>query len=289
MKVVGNYNKISDELRNQIPALEGKVIFQMLNGRPNHEPDENERKKQPTLYGKTQIQTQFKIKDPHTKKIVDVVLAEDWDDEGRPTKSRCFVAGMGETHYQGVFTLQEGNIEDEELYPILWLSPEREGSPCSDSKVKPLFKLVNKAQESTNTVNKVNVLLEALKAATELTKDKNKAKDFAASQGQDYSDPLASVAYINTFAKDKPELFLQLTKVPDAVKLKAEIKYAVDKGIIVYDPATKKVALNESNITTLSEGTNVIDEIASFITTNGKGKKIIEGLRKQLESESAVA
>jgi len=137
-----NLNNISEQLEKDIPPMEGEVVFQMLNGHKNNDFDRAERDKQPMLYGKTQLQTKVKIKDPETGKFVDVGVPMEVGENDNVTSYWPFLAGKDEPIFNGKFSLRQGKAIDEQLYEIFWLSPEREGSPFADSTIKPLFRIV---------------------------------------------------------------------------------------------------------------------------------------------------
>ena len=162
MKSTKTFNNISDKLRSEIPKLKPgeRVLFQMLNGVPNPEPDEKERSKSPILYGKIQLQTNFRIYDPYQKDesgtevggFVDVGCVDTWLN-GHPDRFKCFVPGSGEyTQFQGKFELVGGNVKDEELYEILWLSNQREGNPHRDISIEPMFKIVDLKADTRKTI-----------------------------------------------------------------------------------------------------------------------------------------
>ncbi len=112
-------NNISDKLKSEIPRLKpGEVmVFQMLHGVPNTEPDERERAKSPILYGKQQVQTQQRIFDPYIEDTkgtvvggyvnIGVVDAFSQQSPDMPEKFRCFVPGQegGFSSFQGKFQL----------------------------------------------------------------------------------------------------------------------------------------------------------------------------------------
>ena len=281
MQVVGNYNKISPQLEESIPALEGAAIFEMLNGVPNPEPDATERAKQPQfLYGKTQLKTRFKIKDPHTKKIVEIVVAEGWTNDGHPERAKLFVAGIGETHFGGIFTLQEGNVDHEELFRAFYISPEREGSPCPDAKITPLYRLVNKKAEGQKAININKELKEALELTEKMSVED--ATNLMASLNQQFENETELRAAVGELAKADTKKFNKLYKDPNT-KIKADVKFALDKGIIHYDHATRTVTLGDTLLTTLAADVEKIEGIASYLAGAKNGKNIVDGIRKQLK------
>lgn len=135
-------NVISKQYQESLKVLEpGQVArFQIINGVPNNDPDQNERAKRPIFYGHDQLLTHFKIKDPISKQHVEVGVVEDFSAEtGFVTKWKTFVPNMHMPQNPGVFTLTGGNMEDDELYEILQMSPENRDNEHRDKKVDPKF------------------------------------------------------------------------------------------------------------------------------------------------------
>ena len=135
-------NVISKEYQESLKVLEpGQVArFQLINGVPNNDPDQNERAKRPVFYGHDQLLTHFKIKDPNSKQHVEVGVVEDFSVEtGFVTKWKTFVPNMLMPQNPGVFTLTGGNMDDDELYEILQLSHENRDNPHRDKKVEAKF------------------------------------------------------------------------------------------------------------------------------------------------------
>lgn len=289
MKSTKHFNNISDELKKEIPKLKpGQVVtFQMLNGVPNPEPDEKERSKSPILYGKVQIQTNFRIYDPHKEDYVDVGCVDYWNGD-RPEKFRFFVPGMGEyTQFGGKFSLMGGNIRDEELYEILYLSHEREGNPHRDTSVKPLFKILDQKADSKTSFNKVAQLRKALEAAEKIS-EKDARKVMAALNQPNYADKEILMAKIGELARDKYELFLQTIDDPQTA-LKSDIKEALDADVLKFDLASGQVSMGDVKITNLNikSTDSFIAEMAKWVESAENGKDVMSNVRKQLKKVTA--
>ena len=278
-----NLNNISAELEAKIPKLtQGQeVVFQMLNGHPNNDNDRNERERNPMLYGKTQLQTKYRIKDPHSGANVEVGAAMAVEND-IVTSYRPFLAGMDDGVFNGKFSLFGGNVVQEELYEILWLSPEREGSPCPDLRVKPIFKIVNHKEEATKAVSKVDVLRKALKDLE--TMKEEDFKSFAASQNWSEVDIDFIIAKVNEFARSKPDVYLAIREDKNTV-IKSNVKSAIDKGILSFDPMTGSVSLGDSLIMTVAKEkkADYLSAIAAWVNSAKNGQQVYEGILKQLE------
>lgn len=128
MKVLRNFNNISDELRATIPEFKEGTIrtFKMLTGVVNNDPSLEERLKTPVFYGAVQIPTVDKIKDPYIKNkagevvggYVDIGVVEKFDTATENVeRTILFVPGHG----IGTFCLSGDKLEDVELFEYLWL------------------------------------------------------------------------------------------------------------------------------------------------------------------------
>lgn len=288
MKSTKTFNNIPDELKKQIPKLQpGQVVtFQMLNGVPNPEPDERERARNPILYGKVQIKTNHRIY--YNNEYYDIGCVDSWKGD-EPERFRMFVPGMGEyTHFQGKFSLTGGNVKDEELYEILWLSPEREGTPCPDGRTTPIFKILDLKAESKSAVNKIDKLRKALDAAKNITVEQ--ARNVMAALNQPtYTDEDVLLSKVAQLAKDKTDVFLAALDDKDT-PLKGEIKAAIDSGVLDYDFSTGAVKIGDLKLTVfrLDSSESFVNEFAKFVNTAENGKDVMSNVRKQLAAKKEV-
>jgi hypothetical protein len=275
-----NLNNISEKLENDIPPMKGEIVFQMLNGHKNNDMDRDEREKNPMLFGKTQLQTFLRIKDPYTNKIVPIGVPNDVDGDN-VTSFRPFLAGADTDVFRGKFSLREGNIQDEEFYKIFWLSPERQGSPCKDEKIRPVYKIVNHKEETQKSISKVEVLKKALTDLGNL--QEADIREFAASQNWSETDLDSLTFKINEFARSFPDKYNTIRDNPDT-KLRSVIKKALDAKILDYDPMSGKVTMGESDITTVSKEAKAdyLGAITTWVNTARNGKQVYEGILKQL-------
>lgn len=292
MKVVKNFNDISEKLKEEIPPLlPGQTAtFQMLGGRPN--PDEEERKKIPMLYGKQQLLTQFRVFDKYKKDssgkekggYVDIVLAEDWVDD-KPTKSRMFVAGHGEGFFGGKFDLVGGKIDDEELYEVLMLSPEREGSPCPDASVKPKFKILDFKKEAEKKTKDLTTFKKAVDLAISISDED--AEKVLRSINRSYTNVDEMRAAVGDLARTNPELFLKIYDDPNK-NTKAILKEAIEAGVIATD-AKGKVTMGDEILTTIKtkDGVELLEQLASWVNSAQNGKDVFASIKKQLSAVEA--
>lgn len=296
MKATKSFNNISAELQKLIPKLKPgqEVVFQMLNGVKNPDPDPAEQQKNPILYGRQQLRTNFRIYDEHLKNedgetvggFVDVGAVDRWDGD-KPERFRFFMPGMGEfSRFQGKFSLTGGNAKDEELYEILWLSPEREGSPCADSGTELKFRIVDAKSETKHTNVKVQTLMDALEAVKTISEEDARGV-FAALNQPTYQDKEVLMAKIRELAASKPEDFMETYKDPDT-KTKSEIKEAVDSGVVKHDPASGEVKIGDVVIATIKVKAtdDFVGAFVQFVKTAQNGKDVLSNIRAQMKKKS---
>lgn len=299
MKSTKTFNNISDKLKATIPVLKpGEVaVFQMLNGVPNPEPDEKERSRSPILYGKRQIQTNFRIYDPFQTDekgvevggYVDVGCVDSWNKD-EPLNFRFFLPGMGQTsQFQGKFQLAAGNIKDMELYEVLWLSNEREGNPHRDKTAEPLFKILDSKADSQKTITRVSILKKALEIAEKLKSDPVKSREVMAALNKSYQDTFVMEAEIANLASSKPEELIKVYESKDT-PLKALVREAMDSGVISQDFNTGKVKIGDVEIHTLKAATqdSFITEFSAWINTSENGKDVLGNIKSKMKKEEIV-
>lgn len=299
MKSSKTFNNISDKLKATIPVLKPgeTILFQMLNGVPNPEPDEKERSKSPVLYGKRQLQTSFRIFDPFIKNesgeevggYVDCGCVDQWNKD-EPVTFRHFVPGLGEfSQFQGKFALSANNIRDVELYEILWISNEREGNPYRDKSVEPSFKIVDLKADSKASITRVSILKQALKIADELKTNPKKAKEVMASLNKSYQDPVVMEAELGNLASSFPEVLIKAYEGKDT-QLKATVQFAMDAGILKHNTVTGAVSVGGVQIHTLKVNTadSFIVEMAKWLDTAENGKDVLNNIKSQMKEESVT-
>lgn len=296
MKSSKVFNNISDKLKASIPKLKpGQiVVFRMLNGTPNPEPDEKERSKDPILYGRVQVQTNMRIYDPYVKDqsgnevggYVDVGCVDQWNGD-QPVTFRFFVPGQGMySRFQGKFSLSGGNAKDEELYEILWLSPERKGSPCADSNIIPLFEILDLKADSTAAVTKFDRLKKALDLVATMGADK--AKEILAALNQpSYQDEVVLMAKVKELASNNPESFIQ-TYESSETPIRAIVKAALDGGVIQHDLLTGEVKMGGTVLSTLKIGATdeFVPSYAQWLNTAQNGKDVLNNIKSRLEKKN---
>jgi hypothetical protein len=220
MKVLKNFNNISQELRDEcIPPFSAGEIktFRMLNGVVNNDPDITERLKQPVFYPDAQIRTWDRIKDPFAKKdkdgnwisgFVDIGVVETFDiATERPTKYKLLVKGQG----IGVFVLSGDSIEDVELYEFLCISNENSKFKYRDKKTIALFEEVEEVDANTKEEEDFDLMVTARTALKKLNADQKRQLSILLHVDPSLTDKQLSVAF-NEYAKAQPNDLIENIK-----------------------------------------------------------------------------
>jgi len=288
MKQVGNYNNVSKELMKKIPVLKPgeEAVFEMLHGVKNPDPDPEEKRKNPVLFGKRQIPTIDRIFDPYANEgkgdYVDIIVAESWI-KGEPTRSRMFVPGFGLQQFQGKFSLFGGKVEDAELYEFLMLTNTNQDNEHRDKSIEPLFKVVNTSKQVAAISNELGILRKALNLAAEITTEK--CELILRSLNKPISDdPNKNTLAIQEIARKQPDVFLDIYNNPRTEK-KALLKEAIELGVIVHQAATGKVMFNNNLITMVNTGTgaDVLNALVDWFDTAANGQDVLDSIIKKLD------
>jgi len=295
MKSTKTFNNLSAKTLALIPKLkpDEKVIFQMLNGVPNPEPDEKERSRNPILFGKMQIPTNYRVYDQYQKDeagqetggMVDVGCVDIWNGD-RPEKFRRLVPGeSGGSQFQGKFELSGGNLKDVELYEVLYLHPQREGSPCRDESTEALFKIVNAKTDSQKLINKVDILRKALDIL-KIISEQDQREVMAALNQPTYQDPQVLKGQVSEIAKNTPEEFIAAFERKDRSVFYA-VKEAFDMNLLSYDPATGQTNLGTTKVATLAVNDlpGFVTNFVSYLQSAKNGSELTENIKTQVSKK----
>lgn len=297
MKSTKLFNNISDDLKKQIPKLKPNevVVFQMLNGIPNPEPDEKERSKQGVfLYPKVQIMTQFRVFDKYKGEggeYVDIVLADSWSGEN-PGRVRCFVPGnengLQGSRFQGKFQCMGGVVRDEELYEVLYLSPQRKGTPCPDPSVEQIFELVDLKSGNQTKTTKFDQLTKVIEI-TKNIKASDARKVMKALNLPDYQDETTLMANLKDFATKNVDAFLQTYENKDSYLI-ADIMDAISAGVISHDLPTGNVSIEGAVITSIKVSSADVfpKAFAEWVNTAKNGKDVLANIKAQMEKSQTA-
>jgi len=305
MKSTKTFNNISDKLKALIPKLKPgeKVSFQMLNGMPNPEPDPRERAKQgDVLYGKVQLLTNYRVYDPYQQDAegnevggyVDIGCVDQWNGD-QPSRFRRFIPGITGVHlhnlaYGGRFDLVGGKVADEELFEVLFLSPEREGSPCQDQSFEVKFKIIDERANAKSAVNRYDRLKRVIEIVNVMGEEEARIIMAALNQPK-YQDKEVLMANLKNFAMSNPDQFLTIYDSKES-PLKATIKKAMEDGVLEYNLKTGAVIVGGATIATIkcSNDEGFREAFAQWINTAENGKDVLNNITNQMKKkEETVA
>jgi len=290
MKVVGDFNKISNKLKAEIPILKpGEIMtFESTYGVPNPDPDQNEKIKNPKLFGKRQLSTYFRIFDPYitnsdgkeTGGYVDVGAVKTWNKE-QPETFVCFIPGAGQFQYSGKFSLMGDKQEDVELFEILWLSHEREGNPHRNKSVQPMFKIINVAEATKSTLGRVDILRRALNLTANI--QESEARTIMASLNQKrYTQPEELMAALGELARNKPDLVLGAYDDPEKEN-KAILRNAMDEGLLELNPITGAVTMDKVLLLNVPPKEDILAMINGWMKTADNGEQVFSRIKNLLK------
>ena len=289
MKVIPKkFNDLSPELLKKMTKLKNgeQVLFQMLNGVRNPDPDPDEQRKRPMLYPKHNIPMNDYIKDLDGE-WKHIVIADSWDSD-KPAREAFFMAGMDDGGlFTGKFALTGGNKKHEELFEYFQICNYNESCILgSDRDVsKPLlFKMVNLKADAAQTTSKIGTLRKALELAVTIKEEDG--KELAASLNWNtYSDWVELEAKILDFAKSKPEDFLKYYQDPSK-KIKSQIKQALTASIITYDVAKGEVKMGDNVLTVIKKAdrsNDILDYLTIWFNEAKNGQEVLGNIQSQLE------
>lgn len=300
MKSTKNFNNFSPELKALIPKLKPgeRVSFQMLNGVPNPEPDQKERAKQgDMLYGKVQLITNYRVYDKFQKDsdgkvvggYVDGGCVDQWDGD-RPSRFRRFMPGVTPVHlhnlaFGGKFDLVGGKASDEELFEALFLSPEREGSPCPDPSFEIKFKIIDEKATSKTMVNRVDRLKRVLDIVTVMEEEEARGIMAALNQPK-YQDKEIMMANLKNFAISNVDQFITIYDSKES-PLKATIKKAMEAGVLEYNLKTGAVIVGGATIATIkvSNADAFQTSFLNWVNTAENGKDVLNNITNQMKKK----
>lgn len=305
LRVVGNFNNISKELQDSIPTLKPgqRVYFRRLDG--VHDP-----LKKVKFYGSAKgISCHEFIWDPFANNgkggTVEIgTLRDDAIVDGKVRQggwSKYYIGKSTSGMLGDKIEFVGGRVEDMEMFAFFWLSNYRADNPHRDKSVVAWYEYIDQQAEIKKSAKENDTLFNALFAARNMSADD--IKMFAAAQNwnvKEVGDDPVSIneafrTKIQGYAKEHPKDFLQ--KVGDeGNRLKADIKIALDKGVISYDSLAHKIlSKTGATLATLekNDSKNHIELFADWVETAGNGKKVIAGIRSQvaaiLREESGVS
>lgn len=285
MRVYGEFNNISDELKALIVPLHPKqyakyqLIEKIILNDPNPRPGDDKYR-----YPHRQIWAKDTIFDFGSKKPVDIgVVAPGGYDASTETVIK--VEGFEFSEFRTGIMVLDGSISlHRELHEFLQITNMSRNTLLGDfrdSSVEQLFFLIDEKKESMNKNKAHKAKATAMAYAVNMQVDE--LREYAASKNWNFeADPEILENMVSDFADKYPDKFMAEIENPDAKK-KAIIKYALAKGMIAYDPSLHRMLWPNGHVlATLDRkpDTNEVDNFAEWLATVTNGDKILAQLRK---------
>lgn len=272
MKETKDYNKNVDVSKLQLKKGE-KKIFRGL--RIKRDPDYPDRMKMPAC-----------VIIPK-RDIINV--------KGEPTEIACIsrIGSKGQPLFHDLFLMKEaagcitlvgGSMSDQQKYEYLMLSNYRLNNPDRDDSFPALYELVDPEAQSKVRRAARTLKLKAMDYADGMTDED--IMTFAGANGWKTDGSLAVLRdQVEAYAEANPEIFLKVASNRHNV-IKADIKLAIDNGIINWDKVKSQFtwANNGQLITSIprsSKGTE-IDGMLSFIINTEHGESVYSEIKTLL-------
>lgn len=291
MRVVGEFNKISDELKAKIkPLAAGQFAeYQLLEKVTTTDPVSNKRE----------------VRYPHRQWYAHDTIF----DAGKGTTVEIgVIAAGGIDHKNNVVTLTEkfefdrprdgilvldGNITlHRELHEFLQLCNHTKDGVLGEDRDRDkeeYYILIDRTKEAKNKNKAFDTKADALIYVRNM--DAEDMRNFAAAMNWDYKGDLEEIAsQIREFADKDPISFTRAAEDPKTKK-KAIIRKAI--GIMITEDLTNHRILwrNGTVLATLERkpGQNILDAFAEWLDTVANGDKILDQLRKAKKPAAATA
>lgn len=280
MKVVGDFNNISKEIKPKKPKNGTIVEYQFLIGRPDYN---NPNK---TLYPPSyRVKTFDRILDPGKNEYMDIGVFERKvkDKDGNETiRTRAFYLRGA----KGLLALTIGGNQDDEMYEFLELSNENQSNPNRDTSVVPMFRRIDAIKDASDRTQKRDVLTSALVYVSNM--GEMEIREFAAAMAWGENDDLELLHdQVGEFARTKPNEFVKFFNDPQ-LRTKALIKNAITKGIIKHDVATNKILWGNGDAVIAAldrqDGKTYVDTFSEWIRVMKGGDNILAGIKKQINA-----
>lgn len=273
-EVPGNVNKISPELEKYLAArpLKGTAKYRMLNGTVNIDPKAVKGRDDILYPSITQLWFKDTIKDPGSKSNVRIGHIKEVDEKGlNHTFGNWLIPGVN----RGIFTLTEGNLEQEEIYPIVELLNSNKSNPYRSENEPPLFERIDKVKEANVTLALNNKLFRAWQAIDIMQMVDKRV--FHAANGGGFDDEESIVnSNLQELAKADPEKFYLMVDSP-LTHVKSLVKQASDSNIWQYDAQQHRylwVAGETIVVLSRVEGLDHVTQFAEWLQTNHNGGQI---------------
>lgn len=287
MRVVGEFNKLSKAIIDKIITLKpGEFAdYQLASNLQLTVEDPVTEKKQKwyphqQLYAKATIWDEHKEGGPGT---VDIGVIEEVDPQTKLV-TRC-TAFEFERSPSGVLRLSGDRPKDVELDQFLQLDNRTENSVLGehrDASVQILYRRVDQDKEALKRSDKRKMKTEAMRLAGLMNHEE--LKEFGASLNWDTRGKASELSdRVGEFAEDHYELFDDIIKNMDKMKVRAAIRFAIDDGKIKFDAVKYQFLWSHGGLIaslTRQDKKNELEVFAEWLQTSQNGPNVLNQLRR---------
>lgn len=275
LRKVGSFNDIPQDMMP--PKLKPKevVLFQLLNGKPSHvRPDDTVTDVPPIIYNISQrIPTRDRIKTTDGR-IVEIGVVETVNEKDQVTKTKLFF--FPAMTNQGLFSIQEGVLSQEEFYEFFMLSNLNSSNKFRDDSIEPLFKTVDPMEDANLSIARGSDIADAAILVKNM-KLPEMRKLAAALNWNSQAEPQILQGDLMAMAVSNPRKLLDLVEDPDA-GYKAVVKMAVENGIIYFKEDEYKYVWTNGGQTVAkldrSETGDELDAMADWLKSHTNGAAV---------------
>lgn len=299
MKVVKDFNNISEELKPKPLNRDEVATYRLLIGRPD--PSRRDDKGNVVIsYGKSvRIPTKDRIWDPFWKdakgskvgRFVDIGVVQDFTGDNVTKTVPFYATNGGDFINDGLIRLSGNNNRDAEIYEFFEISNYNNSFPYRSSDVEPLFERLDLEAENQKAIKIVHKKADALNMATTMTL--TEMREFSAQMNwNEIAEESIIRNQVLQFAESSPAKFLELINDPNFA-IKSAVKRALTQDIIRYDPAQHRVVWGktEQTIATLDriDGKNHVELFADWLLNAKNGHSVRTKLESMLRGKTREA
>lgn len=299
MKVVKDFNNISEELKPRPLGRDEVVIYRMLTGRPD--PSRKDDKGNVIIsYGKSvRIPTKDRIWDPYWKdssgkkigRFVDIGVVQEFTGDNVTKTVPFYATNGGDFINDGLIRLSGSNNRDAEIYEFFEISNYNKSFPYRSEDVEPIFERLDLEAENQRAIKVISKKADALTLAINMTL--TEMREFCAQMNW---NEIAEESVIKTqllqFAESNPAKFLELYNDP-MFSNKSTVKRAITADIIRYDPAQHRIVWGntEQTIAILDriDGKNHVELFADWLHNHKNGHDVRMKLESMLRGRTRTA
>jgi hypothetical protein len=285
MKVLGDLNNISKEIKPRTLKPGEVVTYQFLGGYPNTDPDIEARKERPYFWPEAvTLRLSDRIYDKGKGEYVEIGIPETIE---KGEVKRFKKLELKAQANQGIFFVTGGRAADQELFEFLEICNSNESNPDRDESVNPWFKRIDLIVEAKEKNKQRTTLEKAIMYKGNM--GEAKMREFAAAMGwNELADIEILEDQIGEMVMENPKGFLDFAIDEKGLKEKGLIKTALTYGIINYDVATHKILWASSNtpIAALErvEGKDKVELFYNWIVENKNGQNIYKSLQTKVNA-----